>query len=55
VEVIEEILDDISIYRLRGHLDSITSQGLENIFFQAISEGSKRIIVDFNLIIAHYF
>jgi anti-sigma B factor antagonist len=47
VEIIEEIQDDISIYRLKGRLDSNTSQGLEDKFFQAISGGSKRIIVDF--------
>ena len=47
MEIIEEILDDIHIYRLKGRLDSNTSQGLEDKFFQAISDGSKKIIVDF--------
>jgi len=48
VEIIEEIQDDISIYRLKGRLDSNTAQGLEEKLFQAISDGSKRMIVDFN-------
>jgi anti-sigma B factor antagonist len=47
VEIIEEIQDDINIYRLKGRLDSNTSQRLEEKFFQAISDGSKRMIVDF--------
>jgi anti-sigma B factor antagonist len=47
VEIIEEIQDDISIYRLKGRLDSNTSQGLEEKLFEAISDGSKRMIVDF--------
>jgi anti-sigma B factor antagonist len=47
VEIIEEIQDDINIYRLRGRLDSNTSQRLEEKLFQAISDGSKRMIVDF--------
>ena len=47
MEIIEEIQDDISIYRLKGRLDSNTSQKLEEKLFQAISDGSKRMIVDF--------
>ncbi len=47
MEIIEDIQDDIRIYRLKGRLDSNTSQGLESKIFQAISGGSKRIIVDF--------
>ena len=47
MEIIEEIQDDINIYRLKGRLDSNTSQMLEEKVFQAISDGSKKIIVDF--------
>jgi len=47
VEIIEEIQDDINIYRLKGRLDSNTSQDLEDKLFQVISDGSKKIIVDF--------
>ena len=47
MEIIEEIQDDINIYRLKGRLDSNISQRLEEKFFQAISDGSKNMIVDF--------
>ena len=47
MEIIEEIQNDINIYRLKGRLDSNTSQRLEEKLFQAISDGSKRMIVDF--------
>ena len=47
MEIIAEIQDDINIYQLKGRLDSNTSQGLEEKLFQAISDGSKRMIVDF--------
>ena len=47
MEIIEEIQDDINIYRLIGRLDSNTSQGFEQKLFQAISEGAKNMIVDF--------
>ncbi len=47
MEIIEEVQNDINIYRLIGRLDSNTSQMLEEKVFQAISDGSKKIIVDF--------
>jgi len=47
MEIIEESQDGISIYRLKGRLDSNTSLWLEEKLFQAISDGSKRMIVDF--------
>jgi anti-sigma B factor antagonist len=47
VEIIEEIQDGIKIFRLKGRLDSNTSQELEDKLFQTISEGSKKIIIDF--------
>ena len=47
MEIIEEIQDGIKIFRLKGRLDSNTSQGLEDELFRAISDGSKKIIVDF--------
>ena len=52
MEIIEEIQDGIKIYRLKGRLDSNTSQGLEDKLFQAISGESKKIIVDFEYL--HY-
>jgi anti-sigma B factor antagonist len=47
VEIIEELQNDINIYRLNGRLDSNTSQGFEKKLFQAISDGSKNMVVDF--------
>ena len=47
MEIIEEIQDGIKIYRLKGRLDSNTSQGFEQKLFQAISEGAKNMVVDF--------
>jgi anti-sigma B factor antagonist len=47
MEIIEEIKDGINIYRLIGRLDSNTSPRLEQKLFQAISEGAKNMVVDF--------
>ena len=47
MEIIEEMQNDINIYRLIGRLDSNTSQGFEQKLFQAISDGSKNMVVDF--------
>ncbi len=47
MEIIEEMQNDINIYRLDGRLDSNTSLGFEQKIFQAISDGSKNMIVDF--------
>ena len=47
MEIIEEMQNDINIYRLIGRLDSNTSQGFEQKLFQAISEGAKNMVVDF--------
>jgi anti-sigma B factor antagonist len=47
MEITEEIQNDINIYRLKGRLDSNTSQGFEQKLFQAISEGAKNMVVDF--------
>lgn len=47
MEIIEEKQDAINIFKLNGRLDSNTSQGFEKKIFQAISDGSKHIIIDF--------
>ena len=47
MEIIEDILDGIMLYRLEGRLDANSSEGLEEKLFQAISGGTNRIIVDF--------
>ena len=44
---IKEIQDGIKVFHLRGRLDSNTSQKLEDELFRAISDGSNKIIVDF--------
>ncbi len=47
MEIIEEMQNDINIYRLIGRLDTNTSRRLEQKLFQAISEGAKNMVVDF--------
>jgi anti-sigma B factor antagonist len=47
VEIIEEMQNDINIYRLVGRLDSNTSPRFEEKLFQAILEGAKNKVVDF--------
>ena len=47
MEIIEEKQESISIFKLSGRLDSNTSQGFEKKIFDAISDGSKSMIVDF--------
>ena len=47
MEIIEETQESIKVFRLKGRLDSNTAQGLEDKLFQAIYDGSKNIIVDF--------
>jgi anti-sigma B factor antagonist len=47
MEIIEEKQDGVHIFKLAGRLDSNTSQGFETAIFQAISDGSKKIAIDF--------
>ena len=47
MEIIEEKQSGINIFKLNGRLDSNTSQGFEQKLFQAISDGSKNMVVDF--------
>jgi len=44
---IKEIQDGIKVFHLMGRLDPNTSQKLEDELFRAISDGSNKIIVDF--------
>ena len=46
MQIIEEIQDDIKIFRIMGRLDSNTSKELEDELNRAISGGSNKIIVD---------
>ena len=47
MDIIEEKQGGINIFKLNGRLDSNTSQGFEQKLFQAISDGSKTMVVDF--------
>jgi anti-sigma B factor antagonist len=47
MEIIEEKQSGINIFRLIGRLDSNTSQGFEQKLFEAISDGTKSMVVDF--------
>jgi anti-sigma B factor antagonist len=47
MDIIEEKQGGINIFKLNGRLDSNTSQGFETKLFQAISDGSKTMVVDF--------
>ena len=47
MEIIEEMQNDINIFRLIGRLDTNTSPRFEGKLFQAILEGSKNMVVDF--------
>ena len=47
MEIIEDKENAISIFKLNGRLDSNTSQGFEKKIFQAITDGSKHMVIDF--------
>jgi len=47
MEIIEENQGGINIYKIKGHLNSNTSQGFEDKLIQAIDDGSKSMIIDF--------
>ncbi|MFC1857678.1 STAS domain-containing protein [Thermodesulfobacteriota bacterium] len=47
MEVIEEKENEISIFKLQGRLDSNTAPGFEKQVFDAIEDGSKQIVLDF--------
>jgi anti-anti-sigma regulatory factor len=47
LEIREEIQDDITIYQLSGRLDTNTSPELEIRLFQAISDGSQNMVINF--------
>ncbi len=48
MEIVEERQNDINIYRLHGQLDSNASLEFEQKIFQAISNGSKNMILNLN-------
>ena len=47
MEITMEQKEAIRIFKLNGRLDSNTSQGFEEKIFEAISDGSISMIVDF--------
>jgi anti-sigma B factor antagonist len=47
MEIIEEKQSRISTFKLQGRLDSNTSQVFEKRIFDAISNGSKYLVIDF--------
>ena len=47
MEVVEEKENGISIFKLQGRLDSNTAPGFEKQIFDAIEDGSKHMILDF--------
>ena len=47
MDIVEEKNDTVSIFRPNGRLDSNTSQGFEEKVFDAISDGTKKMVIDF--------
>lgn len=47
MEIIEKKQDNYSVFKLTGRLDSNTSLGFEKRLFEAIENGSKNMILDF--------
>ncbi len=47
MEIIEEKQGAVNTFKLQGRLDSNTSQGFEKRLFDAISNGSRQVVVDF--------
>lgn len=48
MEITEEKKEAVSVFKLNGRLDSNTSQGFEEKIFDAISNGAKKIVLDFH-------
>ncbi len=47
MEIIQDKENGVAIFKLNGRLDSNTSQGFEKKIFQAITDGSKHMVIDF--------
>jgi len=48
MEIIEERQDGTHIFKIKGRLDSNTSQSFETAVFRAIADGKKKIVIDFS-------
>lgn len=46
MEITEEKQDEIHVFKLNGRLDSNTSPDFEESIFNAIDDGTRRIVVD---------
>ena len=47
MEIIEEMQNDVNIYRLRGQLDTNASEEFEQRLFKAITNGAKNLVLNF--------
>ena len=47
MEIIEEMQNDINIYRLQGQLDIHASREFEQKLFKAITNGTKNLVLNF--------
>jgi anti-sigma B factor antagonist len=47
MEIIEEKRGHLSTFKLQGRLDSNTSQLFEKRIFDAMSDGTKNVVIDF--------
>jgi len=47
MEIIEEKRGHLSTFKLQGRLDSNTSQEFEKRIFDAMSDGTKNVVIDF--------
>lgn len=47
MEITVEKQDAVKVFRLNGRLDSNTSMGFEEKIFDAISDGSRQMVIDF--------
>lgn len=47
MDITEEKQEGVHAFKLKGRLDSNTSQSFEQRLFQSIAEGTKNVIIDF--------
>lgn len=47
MDIVEDRQNDVNIYRVKGRLDSNSSPELEKKIFDAIDNGSKDVVLDF--------
>ncbi|MBW1996571.1 MAG: STAS domain-containing protein [Deltaproteobacteria bacterium] len=47
MDIVEKKENDVSVFLLKGRLDSNTSPGLEQKIVESINSGAKKIVIDF--------